>query len=117
MSVGIYDRYDTWTLTLLRTFISSLFLLFAYGFIFLVGFYITLAVLDYMLFRFVKMNVLKAIILEWLLLIPPFVYYAFEYKYWLWLMLSFSFLITQFLRKHKIERFLEMSREATSVKS
>jgi hypothetical protein len=84
---------------------------------FLAGLYIFLAVLDHILFRFVKTTVLNAVVFEWLIISSPFIYYAFKYEYWLWIPLSFSFLFTQILRKKKVERFLEMSDESTSVES
>jgi hypothetical protein len=106
-ALGIDSENDTWEtiLFLLPLTIPLLFL--TYGLIIIGGFYAVVISLDFICFNLIKMKVWKILVLEWLLIIPFFINWAFEYKYWLWLTLCLSFLITQFIRKRQIERLLK----------
>ncbi|OZI09608.1 hypothetical protein BWI93_02995 [Siphonobacter sp. BAB-5385] len=98
-------RPDIWDLAL-WSIVSSLILMFGYGFKFLAGLYLSVLILDAILFKFSQLSVLKAVLLEWLLLSLPFFYWALKYDYWLWFILSLSFLVTQIIKKIKIEKLL-----------
>jgi len=107
--VGLSEESDTWINALVTMPLSTLFLFFLYGPMIIAGFYAVVFVLDIIGFGFTKANVLRVLLLEWLIISSPFVYWAFKYDYWLWLTLSLSFLATQLFRKLKIEIFLETS--------
>ncbi|PMD88026.1 hypothetical protein BWI97_25490, partial [Siphonobacter sp. BAB-5405] len=67
---------------------------------------LSVLILDAILYKFSQLSVLKAVLLEWLLLSLPFFYWALKYDYWLWFILSLSFLVTQIIKKIKIEKLL-----------
>ena len=113
-ATGLSGESATWMDDLSRMPSSILSLFFLYGRVLIGGFYVALITLDIVCFRFTKLSVWKIILLEWIVIIPLFIIWAFEYKYWLWIFLSFSFLITQLLRKTKIERFLAVDDRADS---
>ncbi len=113
-ATGLSGESDTWMNALATMPSSVLGLFFLYGPVIIGSFYIALIILDIVCFRFTKLSVWKIILLEWIVIITPFIIWAFEYKYWLWIFLSFSFFVTQLLRKTKIERFLEIDNRANS---
>ena len=94
------DRYqsDNLTRTMLLSLISIPFLFFTYGLIIITSFYILITLLDIIAFRFTRLKVLTIMFIEWLIIIPPFIYWAFKEEYWLWLVLIASLLITQIVR-------------------
>jgi hypothetical protein len=79
-------------------------LIFTYGLIFLGGFYLSIIIMDAIGFFLFPNQTRKILLIEWLIIIPPFVYWAFQYNYWLWLTLSISFLITQSIREKRINK-------------
>lgn len=79
-------------------------LIFTYGLIFLGGFYLSIIIMDAIGFFLFPNQTRKILLIEWLIIIPPFVYWAFQYDYWLWLTLSISFLITQSIREKRINK-------------
>ena len=98
------DRFENWTNTLFLTPIMILLLFLTYGLIIIVAFFTVIVVLDFMAFKWTKLAIVYILLLEWTLIIPPFIYWAFKYDYWLWLTLALSFLVTQFYRKRQIEK-------------
>ncbi|MFD3002594.1 hypothetical protein ACFS7Z_19645 [Pontibacter toksunensis] len=83
---------------------GSLFTIFGYGMIFWLLFIVALIALDFLLIIPDKRRLGEKLLIEWIIIISPFIYWAFKYDYWLWLILAASFLFTQFLRKKRIER-------------
>jgi hypothetical protein len=86
------------------------FLMLSYGLIFIIGFLLVIVILDILLF-FLPTNNRKFVIIlvlstEWLLIVPIFIYWAFEYNYWLWIYLSASFLITQIIKSRRVKGIL-----------
>ncbi|KAA3646823.1 MAG: hypothetical protein DWP98_10185 [Bacteroidetes bacterium] len=79
-------------------------LIFTYGLIFLGGFYLSIIIMDSIGFFLFPNQTRRILLIEWLIIIPPFVYWAFQYDYWLWLTLSVSFLITQLIREKIINK-------------
>lgn len=75
-----------------------------YGLIFWVGFLIVLIVLDYLLIIPAKNNLKQRLLLEWLIIIIPFVYWAviYERQRVLFIVAMAAFLITQLLREKLI---------------
>jgi hypothetical protein len=97
--IGIH-RYQgySWSTTLFMNLAGILFLFFTYGLIFILAFYLLLILMDFIAFRYTKLPVIYIILIEWVLLSPPFIYWAFTEDYWLWLALVISLLGTQLVR-------------------
>ncbi len=70
----------------------------------MVGFLLTIMVLDGILFSIIQYKRFIIFIVEWILIVPLFIYWAFEYDYWLWLYLSAAFLVTQLIRSERIKK-------------
>jgi hypothetical protein len=112
-AIGIDSENDTWETILVLSPLTIPILFLVYGPLIIGGFYGVIISLDIMCFNFIKVKTWKVLMLEWILIIPFFINWAFENKYWLWLTLCLSFLITQFIRKKQIERLL---RKADTVR-
>lgn len=97
--LGIDGVNESWMQTIFLNFIMVLFLFFTYGLIIILSFFLAIIILDMLSFRLTNLKVIEVLIIEWLLIISPFIYWAFKYEYWLWICLSISFLCTQFIRK------------------
>ena len=91
--------YESWNSTLFLNLLTIPLLFFTYGLIILICFHLIIILMDLLAFRFIPVRFEYILIVEWLVIIPPFVYWAFKYDYWLWLFLTASFLCTQFIRK------------------
>ena len=104
---GAEHLLDTgnFNLFLFTIIVSAPLLMFTYGLMSLGGFYLVLLLLDILLFTTVKGKTLTIVIIEWLLISPIFIYWAVTYQYWLWLGLVLTFLITQWIRARKIDRY------------
>jgi hypothetical protein len=103
--LGIEDfTDDNWSVILFFSPLTIPILFFTYGLIIIGCFYISIAILDSIAFNLIKEKTGVILFLEWIMIIPLFVMWAFEYEYWLWLTLIFSFLVTQWIRKSKIEK-------------
>nr|MBB6139473.1 hypothetical protein [Mucilaginibacter sp. X5P1] len=101
-----YDSSDNWQSILFGLLLGVPFLMFSYGLLIIVGFLLVIVLLDLILFSIIKNNILLIMVIEWILIIPIFIYWAFKYEYWLWLGLSFTLLITQYIRSKKIGKIL-----------
>ena len=106
-ALGIDSENDTWETILFLSPLTIPILFLLYGPVIIGGFYAVVIGLDFICFNLIKMKVWKILVLEWLLIIPFFINWAFENKYWLWLTLCLSFLITQFIRKRQIEKLIK----------
>jgi len=91
-----------WQLFITKTFLSALFLMFTYGLIPLLLFYVALLLLDAIFFNIFNKSPLYIMLLEWFIISPVFIFWAFVYGYWLWIGLVASFLFTQVWRSRKI---------------
>lgn len=98
------DTSATWVSTLFMILLSSPFLMFSYGLIFLIGFLLAMIFADIVLFYVIKIDLLSVVLIEWILIVPVFIYWAFEYQYWLWLYLSAGFLVTQIIRIKRLKK-------------
>jgi hypothetical protein len=88
--------------TILIILLAVPFLMISYGLMFIVGFLFGITLLDVILFSLIKYN-RWIFVIEWLLIVPVFIYWAFEHEYWLWLYLSAAFLVTQVIRSQRIK--------------
>jgi hypothetical protein len=108
-ALGIDGGNDNWESVLFVSPLTILLAFIMYGPIIIGGFYAVIGGLDVLCFKLLKIQAWKILVLEWLLIIPCFINWAFEYKFWIWLPLCLSFLITQFIRRGPIERLLKKS--------
>jgi len=97
---------DTWYATILSLVLGVPFFMFSYGLIVMTFFFLVVIVLDLILFSIIKNNILLIMVIEWVIIVPIFIYWGFLYEYWPWLWLSASFLVTQFIRSSKIKKVL-----------
>jgi len=102
--LGVEGAYDTWDWQLVHSLWTILLAFLLYGFPIIGGFYLTLLFLDFMLFRFSSLRSWIILLLEWCLIVPVFIYWAFLYEYWTWVVLSLSFLTTQSIRWRWVQR-------------
>jgi hypothetical protein len=101
-----FTQHDKGVNTIGVLLLAAPFCLLTYGLMFILGFLLMISILDLILFSFVKQKVLLILFIEWLLIVPTFIYYSFKYEYWLWIWLSAAFLITQYIRRRKIKKYL-----------
>jgi hypothetical protein len=94
---------DEWSTILFLSLLTIPLLFFVYGLRIIGGFFAAIVLLDIIGFNLKPARIKLILFLEWVLIIPPFINWAFEYDYWLWITLSISFLTTQLLRKKAIE--------------
>src|ERR1051325_8189571 len=59
-----------------------------YGSLIIISFYGVIVLLDAIAFNLTEKYTKRILIIEWIIIIPPFINWAFEYKYWFWLTLS-----------------------------
>ena len=100
--IGFDVDYDDWSTTIFFNLIGILLLLFTYGLVIILGFYIIILILDLLLFQFKGLRLIQIVLIEWCIIIPPFIYWAFKEDYWLWLALVASLLGTQLIRRRKL---------------
>jgi hypothetical protein len=99
--IGLGDDYEWYTLWF--GFISAGLLFIVYGIDILGYFLLTILTLDIISFSWTNKWIKETLIIQWIIISTPFIYWAFEYQYWLWITLSISLLITQMIRRKKIE--------------
>lgn len=111
--VMVYEvliKHGHWSSYIGMLLFSAPFLLLTYGLMFIIGFLLVISILDLIFFSLIKQKVLLTLFIEWLLIVPTFIYYSFKYQYWLWIWLSATFLITQYIRGRRIEKYLFKSK-------
>lgn len=74
-----------------------------FGSFVLVGFYLTLGIMDFILFSRKNNNAKEALLIEWTIFSLVSIFFAFKFDYWLWSTLPISFYITQMMRMRKIK--------------
>ncbi|MFC0607120.1 hypothetical protein ACFFGQ_05230, partial [Rufibacter quisquiliarum] len=95
-----------WGQALLLSIVSVPFLFLTYGLMIMAGIFSALTFLDLVLFRLIKSKIRTILLVEWIIIVPIFIYWAFEYEYWLWITLALSFFVTQYLRDKKIKKIV-----------
>lgn len=80
-----------------------------YGSIFWIGFFIVIALLDVLLFSFNRepRYTNYKLVLEWVIISTPIIYWLIKYNQWIFLVAILAFLIGQYLRRPYIFRILE----------
>lgn len=82
------------------TLLSSLYSVLGYGFLFWRGFFITIFLMDIVLLN--KRNVNIMLLIEYVIISIPFIYWGFKYNEWIFFVAIIAFLISQYLRKDRI---------------
>jgi hypothetical protein len=98
---------DEWSTILFLSLLTIPLLFFVYGLRIIGGFFVAIVLLDIIGFNLKHAKIKLILLVEWILIIPPFINWAFEYDYWLWITLSISFLTTQLLRKRAIDNIIK----------
>jgi len=83
---------------------SGLILILFYGVTFWVLFIVSLIIFDLLFIVTNQSNLNIKLLLEWLLLSTPFIYWAIKYSEWIFLVAIISFLFTQLYRRKMIEK-------------
>ena len=94
--------------SLMIGFVGSLFSIFGYGLMFWLGFLIAILILDLILIKKEETNLTLKLLIEWLIISSPFIYWTFRYDAWVFLIAVLAFLVGQlYWRKKKIKRVLQ----------
>ena len=89
-----------------QSIFSSLILICFYGVMFWALFALLLVIFD-MIFIVKRRNNLKLMLLvEWLIICIPFIYWTIRFKQWIFLVAILTFLITQLLREKTIKNII-----------
>ncbi|MBT0549941.1 hypothetical protein [Riemerella anatipestifer] len=88
---------------------GSVYLVLGYGIMFWIGFFITIGILDILLFSFSKelKYIGYKLATEWLLISLPFFYWVVKYSQWIFFVAILAFLLGQYLRKHHLFKILK----------
>lgn len=97
----------SWSSTLFESLLTIPLLIFVYGLDLFWKFFVTIFVLDIILFSFNQRWTKEKLIIEWAIIVTPFINAAFEYKYWAWLTISILFLLTQLYRQKQILKIID----------
>ncbi|MEQ9593714.1 MAG: hypothetical protein RLN86_14005 [Cyclobacteriaceae bacterium] len=98
---------QSWEDLLLHNTYGILVLFLFFGLFVVMGFYLALAIMDFILFKKENNKPRQALLIEWALFALVAIFFAFRYDYWLWLALAISFYITQMMRLKKIRTIVE----------
>ncbi len=101
---SIFDPTEGWEPIILTGFVAALLLFFVYGYVIVGWFYLVIVGMYIVAFSWKNKRTRQTLIIEWIIISAPFIYWAFEFQYWLWIVLSISLLITQMLRLKRIKK-------------
>lgn len=101
---SIFDPTEGWDPVILTGFVAAFLLFVVYGSVIVGWFYLAIILLDVACLTWTNKWRKEILILEWIIISIPFVYWAFEYEYWLWIALSVSLLTTQMIRLRMIKK-------------
>lgn len=101
---SFFDPTEGWEPIILTGFVAALLLFAVYGYVIIGWFYLAIVVLDIIGFTLTSKWRKEILIVEWVIISTPFIYWAFEYEYWLWITLSVSLLTTQMMRLKQIKK-------------
>lgn len=89
---------------LFQAFIAAGISVCLYGMMFWGLFILSLVILDMLLIVRNQNNLKVKLLLEWLIISSPFIYWTVRYKVWIFLVAIIAFLITQLLREKVISK-------------
>jgi hypothetical protein len=107
LAVVLILTKDNLSFNILEAIVIALFSVIAYGMMFWALFIVSLVVLDLILIIPNKNNLKLKLIIEWLIISSPFIYWTIEYGEWIFAVGIVSFFIAQLLReKHILKKKL-----------
>jgi hypothetical protein len=86
--------------------IGGLFAIIFYGSMFWAGFILIMFILDVLLLNRDQSLLLPKLLLEWIIVSSPFIFWFIQYTEWIFLIAVCAFFITQYLRRKEIIRIL-----------
>ena len=89
--------------TFLQAFMGGLISICLYGIMFWGLFIISLIVLDLLVINRNKNHLKEKLLIEWLVISSPFIYWTIKYSEWLFAVAIFGFLLSQLLRERVIK--------------
>jgi hypothetical protein len=92
---------------LFQSILPALMLVCLYGFLFWVLFILLLVLLDLIFFVRDQTNLTVKLLIEWLIISSPFVYWAVRYQEWIFMAGIVALLITQFIRQRRIRSYVK----------
>lgn len=111
-----HNNYS-WSSTLFESLLTIPLLILVYGLDLLWKFFVTIIILDIILFSFNQRWTKEKLIIEWAIIVTPFITAAFEYKYWAWLTISILFLLTQIYREKQILKIITKRKNSNQQKA
>jgi len=90
---------------LFQSILPALILVCLYGILFWALFILLLVVLDLIFIVKDQTNLTAKLLIEWLIISSPFIYWAVRYREWIFVAAIIAFLITQFIRQKRIRSY------------
>ena len=91
---------------LFQSILPALILVCLYGVLFWALFILLLVVLDLIFIVKDQTNLTAKLLIEWLIISSPFIYWAIRYREWIFVAAILALLITQFIRQKRIKASL-----------
>lgn len=82
-----------------QAILAALFSVLGYGMMFWALFIILLVVLDLLFIAFNRKNLKTKLLIEWVIISSPFIYWTMKYNEWIFVVAITTFLVTQLLRE------------------
>jgi hypothetical protein len=93
---------------LFQSILPALMLVCLYGILFWALFIILLVVFDLLFIVKDQRNLTVKLLIEWLIISSPFIYWAARYREWIFVAAIMALLITQFIRKRRIKDYIKV---------
>jgi hypothetical protein len=90
---------------ILQSILPALILVILYGALFWLLFLALLVLLDIFFVAKVKIDLRVRLLIEWVIVSIPFIYWAISYRQWIFIVAVFAFLMTQLLREKSLRQF------------
>ena len=103
-AIGL-ETAESWPEVLIQSIWTIPLAIILYGIPILAGFYILIAVMDFLSFKFANIKTEAIVVIEWIIMSAPFWYWSFKFEFWIWIPLSISLLITQLIRVNWIDKY------------
>jgi hypothetical protein len=87
-----------------QSILPALILVVLYGALFWLLFLALLVLLDIFFVAKVKIDLRVRLLIEWVIVSIPFIYWAIRYRQWIFIVAVFAFLVTQLLREKSLRQ-------------
>lgn len=87
-------------------FIGGIIGLVLYGAVFFIGFMICMSILDLLLIGKTGKHLRAKLLIEWILISTPFMYWIFKYSEWVFLIAIIAFFVTQVIRERLVLKII-----------